>query len=119
MVPSRWRQVRLSGKSRRTLHVFWGHQVTCFFGVVDVLSGIKRGRARGTFIAQGELVAPLLAIFLNLTGPCQAAFVKKVTTWEFSQLPCPADSRSLGVDSLLAGLHLLSTVLKVTSLGAR
>ena len=54
MVPPPWRQIQLSGGSRRTLHVFGDAaeepalsggmpKVTCCFWFVDVASGIKRG----------------------------------------------------------------------------
>ena len=76
---------------------------------------LKMFKNRATYIAQGELFAPFLAILTNLkdaTGQHLLVFCDNLGI-----LSAAVSGRSsvLDVNSLLTGLHLLLTSLRVTS----
>ena len=139
MVPPPWRQIQLSGDNRRTLHVFGDAaeepalsggmpKVTCCFWFVDVTSGIKRGgvsvipwqvlklfKNGATCIAQGELFAPFLAILTNLKDAAGQHLLVFCDNLGILSAAVSGRSSVLDVNSLLTGLHLLLTSLRVTS----
>ena len=95
---------------------------------VDVASGIKRGgvsvipwqvlkmfKNRATHIAQGELFAPFLAILTNLKDAIGQHLLVFCDNLGILSAAVLGRSSVLDMNSLLTGLHLLLTSLRVTS----